>query len=56
MTVMKFVQQCLKHLEMSVTYFYMLGSNNLDKDILLKPPRQAYVHCVTLNMQEDDKC
>ena len=46
----------LKMLEMSVMEVYMVISTHFQKENLLKPSKQAYVHCATLNMREDDKC
>ena len=44
----------LKTLEMSAIDVYIVRSTHLYKGNLLRPPKQAYVHCATLNMQKYD--
>jgi len=44
----------LKTLGMSVRDAYMVRSTHLHKDSPLKPPKQAYTHCATSNMEKDD--
>lgn len=46
----------LKTLEMSAIDVYMVISTHSHKYDLLKPPKQDYVHHVTLNLQKDDDC